>query len=503
MSPARHSEFSTPVELLQFVERLRKLSGGKPTGFKLCIGHPWEWFAICKAMLETGMAPDFIVVDGAEGGTGAAPLEFVDHVGTPLQEGLLLVHNTLVGVNLRDTRAHRLQRQDHQRVRHRARDGARRGLVQLGARLHVCARLPAGAEMPHRQLAPRASRRRTPCGNARSRCRTRSSASISFHHHTMEALLEIAQAAGLHHPNEFRAAHLVRRVADNDVRLLSNVLLQVPPGFLLEGGRPSEVAASSVRRVLAAGGCAQLCAGLRRRGLSCSRCRSSRTRIGIDCSWAASTRPAPAARIRLRMHGGPRCVARLPPPRNVALQPSTFEAAASWPRTARGAAIRAAPPAVMGATNTDLVQHRERTLPQGDPAPVETKLPWYVCACGLTSACAQAARRIASPRRASRARCRTARSYRCSRCARAAGQADGVVDERAPSAACRRRRARAARRRTFGAVDDDEVGRQAQGLEHRQIASRSHGWPAGLKPVDTAEELAQPLDELQQLDEAC
>jgi len=80
---------------------LRKLSGGKPTGFKLCIGHPWEWFAIVKAMLETGITPDFIVVDGAEGGTGAAPVEFTDHVGVPLQEGLLLVHNTLVGVNLR------------------------------------------------------------------------------------------------------------------------------------------------------------------------------------------------------------------------------------------------------------------------------------------------------------------------------------------------------------------------------------------------------------------
>ena len=97
VSPARHSEFGTPIELLQFVERLRKLSGGKPTGFKLCIGHPWEWFAICKAMIETGLTPDFIVVDGSEGGTGAAPLEFVDHVGTPLQEGLLLVCNTLAG----------------------------------------------------------------------------------------------------------------------------------------------------------------------------------------------------------------------------------------------------------------------------------------------------------------------------------------------------------------------------------------------------------------------
>jgi glutamate synthase domain-containing protein 2 len=77
------------------------LSGGKPTGFKLCVGHPWEWFAIVKAMQETGITPDFIVVDGAEGGTGAAPLEFSDHMGMPMLEGLRLVHNTLVGVSLR------------------------------------------------------------------------------------------------------------------------------------------------------------------------------------------------------------------------------------------------------------------------------------------------------------------------------------------------------------------------------------------------------------------
>ncbi|MEY4536350.1 MAG: hypothetical protein RL171_501 [Pseudomonadota bacterium] len=102
VSPASHSAFSTPVEMLQFIEKLRKLSGGKPTGFKLCIGHAWEWFAIVKAMQKTGITPDFIVVDGAEGGTGAAPLEFTDHVGSPLQEGLLLVHNTLKGVNLRE-----------------------------------------------------------------------------------------------------------------------------------------------------------------------------------------------------------------------------------------------------------------------------------------------------------------------------------------------------------------------------------------------------------------
>jgi glutamate synthase domain-containing protein 2 len=102
VSPARHSEFSTPIGLLEFVARLRSLSGGKPVGFKLCIGHPWEFLGIGKAMLETVIHPDFIVIDGKEGGTGAAPAEFVDHLGTPLQEGLMFAHNMLVGLKLRD-----------------------------------------------------------------------------------------------------------------------------------------------------------------------------------------------------------------------------------------------------------------------------------------------------------------------------------------------------------------------------------------------------------------
>jgi len=86
VSPAAHSALSTPLGLLQFIATMRDLSGGKPTGFKLCIGHKWEFMAICKAMLETGVTPDFIVVDGKEGGTGAAPLEFMDHVGMPLRD---------------------------------------------------------------------------------------------------------------------------------------------------------------------------------------------------------------------------------------------------------------------------------------------------------------------------------------------------------------------------------------------------------------------------------
>ncbi|NDK22939.1 FMN-binding glutamate synthase family protein [Streptomyces sp. TR1341] len=102
VSPPYHRVFSTPRELVRFIARMRELSGGKPAGFKLCVGSRRQFLAVCKAMLEEGTAPDFIVVDGAEGGTGAAPLEFADHVGTPLTEGLLTVHNALVGAGLRD-----------------------------------------------------------------------------------------------------------------------------------------------------------------------------------------------------------------------------------------------------------------------------------------------------------------------------------------------------------------------------------------------------------------
>ena len=101
ISPAYHRAFSTPLEMMAFIGEMRRLSGGKPAGFKLCIGHPWEFMAICKAMLQTGIYPDFIVVDGNEGGTGAAPLEFMDHLGMPMREGVNFVHNALLGINAR------------------------------------------------------------------------------------------------------------------------------------------------------------------------------------------------------------------------------------------------------------------------------------------------------------------------------------------------------------------------------------------------------------------
>lgn len=102
VSPAYHSAFSTPRELIRFIARMRELADGKPTGFKLCVGTRTDILALCKAMLAEGTAPDFIIVDGAEGGTAAAPLEYEDHMGLPLTDGLMTVHNALVGTGLRD-----------------------------------------------------------------------------------------------------------------------------------------------------------------------------------------------------------------------------------------------------------------------------------------------------------------------------------------------------------------------------------------------------------------
>lgn len=234
VSPASHSAFSTPIEMMRFIDRLRALSGGKPVGFKLCIGHPWEWFAIAKAMLMTGITPDFIVVDGGEGGTGAAPLEFTDHVGAPLQEGLLLVHNTLVGLNLR----HRVKIGCAGKVvtafdiaRNMALgadwcNSARGFMFALGCiQSQSChtGECPTGVSTqdPHRQNALVVP--------------TKADRVYNFHQSTLKALKELVQAAGLDHPGAITASHIVRRTNDHEVKLLSNLLPFVKPGALLAG----------------------------------------------------------------------------------------------------------------------------------------------------------------------------------------------------------------------------------------------------------------------------
>ena len=236
VSPARHSAFSTPVEMMHFIERLRQLSGGKPVGFKFCVGHAWEWFAMAKAMRETGIWPDFIVVDGAEGGTGAAPLEFTDHVGAPLQEGLLLVHNTLVGLGER----HRVKLGCAGKVIS-AFDIAR--MMALGADWCNSARgfmFALGciqAQSCHTGHCPTGVTSQDPMRQRALVVPDKAERVHRYHQNTLHALKELIQAAGLHHPNDISADHIVRRVSGFEVRRLSNLLPYMKSGELLAAER--------------------------------------------------------------------------------------------------------------------------------------------------------------------------------------------------------------------------------------------------------------------------
>lgn len=237
VSPARHSEFSTPIELLHFVDRLRKLSGGKPTGFKLAIGHPWEWFAIAKAMRETGILPDFIVVDGGEGGTGAAPLEFTDHVGVPLREALLLVHNTLVGLSLRPhvrigAAGKIITAFDIARTIAMGADwcnAARGYMFALGCIQSMSChtdRCPTGVatqnQARQRALVPEDKAARV----------------LRFHQNTLMALRDLIAAAGLEHPGQLGPEHIIRRISSTKVASLSMLTPFLEPGALLHGKLP-------------------------------------------------------------------------------------------------------------------------------------------------------------------------------------------------------------------------------------------------------------------------
>ena len=233
VSPAGHSAFSTPVEMLEFIGQLRTLSGGKPTGFKFCLGHPWEWFAIVKAMLATGITPDFIVVDGAEGGTGAAPVEFSDHVGVPLQEGLGLVHNTLIGVGLRDRiklgcAGKVISAFDIARMMALGADWANAGrgfMFALGC---------IQAQNCHTGKCPTGVTTQDPLRQQALVVPDKAERVWMLHQSTLEALKELVQAAGVQHPNDLTAHHIVRRLTDTEVRLLAHLLMNIAPGALLQ-----------------------------------------------------------------------------------------------------------------------------------------------------------------------------------------------------------------------------------------------------------------------------
>ncbi len=234
ISPANHSVFSTPIEMMEFVAHLRTLAGGKPVGIKLAIGHPWEWFSLVKAMLETKSAPDFIVVDGGEGGTGAAPLEFTDHVGAPLREALMLVHNTLVGANLRDKirlggSAKIVTAFDISRTIAMGADYcnvARGFMFALGC---------LQAQTCHTGHCPTGVTTQDPRRMRALVVHDKSERVYQFHQNTLRALKELLAAAGLTHPNQLGPEHMIRRVSATEIRSLAALHRWLEPGVLLTG----------------------------------------------------------------------------------------------------------------------------------------------------------------------------------------------------------------------------------------------------------------------------
>ena len=237
-SPTYHKAFSTPLEMCAFIAQLRELSGGKPVGFKLCVGDPREFGGIVKAMLQSGIYADFIVVDGGEGGTGAAPLEFSDSLGAPLNEGLLVVQNTLVGAGIRDL----------------IKIGASGKMVTASAMARAMA---LGADWCNSARAfmfavgciqsQRCHTNRCPVGVTTQDPKLQRALIVpdkaervhNYHRNTVHALAELIAAMGLDHTSELRPYHAVRRVSEFQALAFEEIYDFVKPGALIEGTGPA------------------------------------------------------------------------------------------------------------------------------------------------------------------------------------------------------------------------------------------------------------------------
>lgn len=238
LSPIAHSVFTTPIGLLYFIKKLRELSYGKPIGFKLCLGRRDEFLGICKAMLKTNILPDFITVDGAEGGTGAAPVEYANYIGTPLESGLVFVHNALVGINVRD------------KIRIIC-----SGKVANG--FDVLTNLALGADMCNagRSMMMAAGCLQTkqcntntcPTGVATQNKRLQYGLVVdqkkhqvaNFHKNTMRSFLEMVGALGLDNPRDLKPSHIMRRVNQQEVKTFDEIYDYLKPGQLLGDDIPN------------------------------------------------------------------------------------------------------------------------------------------------------------------------------------------------------------------------------------------------------------------------
>lgn len=231
-SPAAHSTFDTPKGLLEFIQKLRLLSGGKPIGFKLCIGRKEDFLGICKAMLETNILPDFITVDGAEGGTGAAPLEFANHVGEPLTAGLIFVHNALVGIGVRE------------QIRVICSGKVATGFdmvfrIAMGA--DICQNARAMMMSVGCVQSKQCNANTCPTGVATQNLRLQRGLVVEqkklraaeYHKNTVHGFLEIVGAMGLSNPSQLKPDYIMQRVTHHTSKPLSDIYEYVTKGQLL------------------------------------------------------------------------------------------------------------------------------------------------------------------------------------------------------------------------------------------------------------------------------
>ncbi len=233
LSPRGHSSFSTPTGLLEFAAQMRELSGGKPVGIKLCIGQPHEFLALMKAMLKTQIYPEFIVVDGGEGGTGAAPLELSDWVGMPLLDGLIFARNALVGCGLKE----------HVRLVASGKVYSGMGLARnlaLGADWCNAARafmMSVGciqSQRCHLGTCPTGVATQDTWRQRGLVPEVQGKRAARFHQKTVESLAEIVAAAGFEHPSDLQPHHLMQRVGSENARLMDRIHTFLPKNALID-----------------------------------------------------------------------------------------------------------------------------------------------------------------------------------------------------------------------------------------------------------------------------
>ena len=246
ISPASHSAFSNPIEMMKFIKQLRDLSGGKPVGFKMCIGHKWEFMAILKAMIETNIKPDFIVIDGAEGGTGAAPIEFANHIGTPLVEALQFACNALTGAGLRDgisvgASAKIVSAFDMIRLLSIGADftnSARAFMMSIGCIQSLSC---------HNNLCPTGIATQDKLRQRAVNVKGKAERVKNFHNNTIHALREVLSASGLSGPADLRHIHFNMRDGDGYARGAEDNGPWLESGELLTGTEHKTYARSWMR----------------------------------------------------------------------------------------------------------------------------------------------------------------------------------------------------------------------------------------------------------------